>query len=99
MPALKVFSVYDQKVEAFMQPFFCITIAQAIRMFTDSCNEPTSMFNKHPEDYALFELGVFDDGGGQLISNATAKHLVTALEVVERPDANPHGTGKLSQIR
>lgn len=80
MSALKVFSVYDAKVEAFMQPFFCITIAQAIRMFSDTCNDQASMFNKHPEDYALFELGVFDDAGGQLLSNATAKHLVTALE-------------------
>lgn len=84
MPVQKVFSVYDAKVEAFMAPFFCVTTGQAVRMFSDAIQDEKTNFCKHPEDFALFELGTFDDAGGQLHSNATAKHVITALELAKK---------------
>lgn len=32
--------------------------------FSDCVNDRTHQFGRHPEDYALFELGDFDDASG-----------------------------------
>jgi len=57
----KVFTVYDSAVEAYLQPFCAQTKGHAIRMFTDSVNDPNHQFNKYPDDYVLFELGSYSD--------------------------------------
>lgn len=63
---MKIFSVYDQQVEAFLQPFFSPTIGSAIRSMTDALNDPQSGFARNSKDYALYQLGEFDDGNGRL---------------------------------
>lgn len=66
---LKVFSVYDVKAEAYLQPFFMTSKGQAVRGFTDLLNDGQSQFSKHPGDFTLFELGSFDDSNGFFTSN------------------------------
>lgn len=81
---LKIYSVYDAKLEAYMQPFFMQTRGQALRAFTDTCNDTNTQFSKHPEDFTLFELGEYDDESG-LFTNLEAKiSLGTALELVSK---------------
>lgn len=58
---MKMFSVYDSKVEAFLQPFFMRTAAAALSAFTDLVNDSSTMFAKHPGDYTLFMLGDWED--------------------------------------
>lgn len=65
---LSVFSVYDKKAEAFMQPFTYAAVGQAVRAFSDTVNDPKSAFYRHPADYDLYQLGTFDDGSGELTS-------------------------------
>lgn len=57
----KMFTVYDEKSEAYLQPFFLDTIGQATRAITDCVNDPTHNFCKHTSDFSLFILGEFDD--------------------------------------
>lgn len=57
----KLFTVYDKKAEAYLPPFNMQSTGQAMRTFEDTVNDEDHAFNKHPEDYALFELGTFDD--------------------------------------
>lgn len=61
---LKVYTVRDAKAEAFMQPFFMRTNGEAIRAFIDSVNREDTQFYSHPEDFALFELGTYDEHSG-----------------------------------
>jgi len=79
----KIFSVYDNKAEAFLPPFFCATRGQAIRMLTDAVSDPAHQFAKHPEDFALFELGTYNDANGALTSNATPTGVIICLELVK----------------
>ncbi|QGH72128.1 MAG: DNA binding protein [Microviridae sp. ctjWc39] len=58
---LKVFTIYDSKAEAYLQPFFLKNKGEAIRALTDIVAKPDHNFCKYPEDFTLFELGVFDD--------------------------------------
>jgi len=57
---LSLFSIHDSKAEAFIQPFFAINPAVAIRQFTTAVNDPTTQFSQTPGDYTLFELGTFE---------------------------------------
>lgn len=66
---LKVFSVFDSKAAYFGQPFFDQSENSAIRNFADAVNDssnPNNMWNKHPEDFSLFNIGEFDNETGQI---------------------------------
>lgn len=58
---LKMFCVFDSKVQAFTTPFFQRATAEAIRSFQDEVNKPGSQIGKYAGDYTLFELGAWDD--------------------------------------
>ena len=82
---INVYAVKDAKVGAFLQPFYSQTHGSAIRAFADHCADNTSMPNKHPEDFALYYVGAFDDQIGklqavdpQLLANASEYANVTA---------------------
>ena len=66
---MRMFAIYDVAVKAYMQPFFMQSEAAAVRAFTDLVNDPTSGVGKHPSDYTLFELGVYDDTTGKVESS------------------------------
>lgn len=57
----KVFTVYDEKSEAYLQPFFLDTVGQAIRAITDCVNDVDHNFCRHSSDFSLFLLGEFND--------------------------------------
>lgn len=61
---LMMVSVFDKKALAYTQPDMAAQPGQAIRSFSDAVNNPQSAFNKHPEDYALYNIGYFDDNTG-----------------------------------
>jgi len=66
---ISVFSIYDTKTEAYAQPFYMQTKGAAIRAFTELANNAEHQIGKYPSDYALFELGTFDDTSGVLTSH------------------------------
>lgn len=63
-----IFTVYDEKSEAYLQPFFLDTIGQAQRAVTDCVNDSNHQFGRHPSDYTLFQLGEYDDSTGKITS-------------------------------
>ena len=64
---LKVFCVHDSAVGAYLQPFFMRSKGEAVRGFTEVCNDSESQFNKSPRDYVLYEIGDFDDQTGRIL--------------------------------
>ena len=61
-----IVSVKDSAAEAFGRPMYLQSIGVAIRSFTDEVNredKDNQLFN-HPDDFDLYELGVFDDATG-----------------------------------
>lgn len=57
----KMYTVYDEKAEAYLDPFFVSNEGLATRAFTDCINSPSHQFGKHPHDYTLFCLGEWDN--------------------------------------
>lgn len=83
---LKVFCVFDSKVEAYMQPFFMKSRGEAIRGFTEVVNDPKTSIHKWPADYTLFELGSWDESKAKFELLSTPYSLGVGLEFVkEKP--------------
>lgn len=82
----KVFSVYDVKAEAYLQPFFMDTQGLAIRGISECVNDPEHTFYKHTSDYDLFLLGEFDDSSGQFIGEKKSLgNLIEYKTMQEKP--------------
>lgn len=79
----QIFTVYDLKSEAYLQPFFLDTKGQAIRTFTDCANDQNHQFGRHPEDYSLFDLGEYDDNAAKFKLYKSPKHIINALETIK----------------
>jgi hypothetical protein len=62
-----IVSVRDTAAEAYGRPMYLQSLGVAIRSFTDEVNredKDNQLFN-HPDDFDLYELGVFDDSLGK----------------------------------
>lgn len=77
---LNVYSVYDSKVKAYMQPFMAQTNGQALRMFEDTVRDEKTVLHMHPEDYTLFALATYDDQTGTYENLQTPTSLGVAIE-------------------
>jgi len=77
---LKVFSVRDEKAEAFAQPFFTVSTGMAIRHFGDWCRNKETPLGQHPEDYRLYEIGTWEDQLGHFINEETPRLISSGTE-------------------
>lgn len=82
----KVFSVYDSKVEAYLQPFFMQTRGAAVRAITELVGDSKHQFGKYPMDYTLFELGSYDDSNSKFDLHLTPHSLGLLQEFKMSPD-------------
>lgn len=77
-----VFTVYDQKAEAFLPPFFVPSVGLATRAFTDCINSKDHQFGKHPADYTLFNLGTWNDDDASFDAR-TKKSMGNGVEYID----------------
>lgn len=85
---LNVYAVLDLKTKAFTQPFYAKTRGEAIRSFTTAVNEaqPNNMWNKYPGDFALYEIGLWDDNLGEFTMNPSKENLGLANQYLRVED-------------
>lgn len=82
---LKMFAVYDSKTEAYFPPFYNTTNAAALRDFADKVNTPNHHWARHPEDFSLFCVGVYDDLTAVITPMSPHQTLGKAIEYVNAP--------------
>ncbi len=80
---LKVFSVFDSKAEAFIQPFYSQTTGTAVRSFEQALQNEDHEFRKFAADYTLFELGEFDQQTGSFTELPAKINLGLALTFIK----------------
>lgn len=78
---LNMYCVFDVAVGAYMRPFFMHSDGQAVRFFSDLAVDAEHEVAKHPQDYSLARVGVWDDQNGQTATEAVSI-LITGLEAV-----------------
>lgn len=72
---LKVYTVMDSAVQAYLPPFTARAPGEALRMFEQSVQTPNHQFNRYAADYTLFEVGEFDDATGQIAMHSVMKNM------------------------
>lgn len=83
MQVTNVYAVYDLKAEVFSQPWFASTDRAAMRMFGDGCLDPETPVGRHPEDYALYRVGVWNSENGALAGTDSPVPVWTGTEAVK----------------
>ena len=77
-----VYSVYDNKAEAFLPPFVSKTNAEAIRNFQDACSDANHGFHRHAHDFFLYRIGTFDDNTALLQPADPPDMLISAVNAI-----------------
>jgi hypothetical protein len=75
---LVIVAVKDRAADAFMRPFFVPTPAMAVRSFMDEVQREAAdnqLFH-HSDDFDLYEIGIFDDSNGRIVSHEDMKVLM-----------------------
>lgn len=83
---VEMYTVFDSAVKAYLPPFYARARGEALRSFMEACNDPTSNFSKHAQDYRLFYLGDFDDGSGVFTPAGPSPVFVLAAEQAIKPE-------------
>jgi hypothetical protein len=73
-------AVRDSAADVFGRPYFVPTAGVAIRSFTDEVNRQAddNQFYKHPKDFALYEIGMYDDATAMVETHPQPKLLINA---------------------
>ena len=80
-----IISVKDTAAAAFGRPIFVPTAAVAIRSFRDEVNrkDSTDDMARHPDDFELYQIGVFDDSTGLVEVDPHFRLLARAKDLKE----------------
>lgn len=74
---MKIYGIYDEKLEDYCEVFHMPTDLAAIRGFGEQCNNEKTPLYKHPEDYKL--VLIFNSKTEELFE----KELITAEECIK----------------
>lgn len=78
---LKIFSIKDVKADVFMHPFFTHNRATAERDFRRMIADPQTPIFHNPDDFALFEIGNWNDEVGVIVSRDVPDFVIAASSV------------------
>lgn len=78
---LNIFTVYDAKAEAYLQPFYMQSKGEALRAFMETVADPNHQFSKHSADFSLVHLGEFDNSTARFTPLPTPLVLALAHEL------------------
>lgn len=83
MTILYIVAIRDRQLDAYAQPAFVPALGLAVRQFGDEVANPQSPLNKHPEDFALYQLGTYNDATGQFENLQQPKQIALADDYVK----------------
>lgn len=79
---LNAYSVFDLKTLAYHPPFYAATDAAAIRIVSDVVVDPNTQLGRHPADFVLYAVGIFDDQKGALLAHSPLVHVADCAALV-----------------
>lgn len=90
---MKMFSIRDLKAEAFNEPFFNLTPAMAMRRIQMSLQSPESQMKIFAPDFAIYQIGEFDQVTGLVTGIPDPHHLIEIVDLIKDiPSAHPSTT-------
>lgn len=83
-----VYSVYDLKGEAYGLPYYAVNDRVAMRLFLDGCRDPETPVGRHPHDFALFRVGIWNAENGTLAGTDVPVPVWTGVEAMKMKEGN-----------
>lgn len=80
MSVKKLFAVCDKKASLFWSPMPSVSDGVAIRAFSDAVVSEQSELSRHAGDFALYQVGEFDESAGLLIPLVPPRYVADAVE-------------------
>lgn len=77
-----IVAVRDVKADCYFTPILADNKAIAMRNFADAAANPDLTIVKHPEDYALYHLGEYDQATGKITALDQPVHICSAEEML-----------------
>ncbi len=85
---LMVFTIFDSKNQSHCRPIMQPSSGGMLRSFADLANDKQHPIGQHPEDYALYRVGEWDDETGKMVHDEKDTSLGRALDFVVQPLEN-----------
>lgn len=81
-----VCAVFDSAANTYGNPVFTPAVGQVLREFGDQVNSDRedNQLGRHPEDFALWLLGVFDDETGTFMPPEEGKRCLARAQDLKR---------------
>lgn len=79
---MKLYRVYDRKVNEWMLPFPADNNVSAIRMFEQSLSGPDNMAGKYPDDFTLWYCGDCERGQPGVFVEEEPREICTARDFI-----------------
>ena len=88
----QIFTIFDTAAKAYLPPFCLHNDQMAMRVFGDCVQSADHQFSKHPSDYTLFKIGVFDDENGKITTETAPQSLCNGIQFVldQKPVTGTH---------
>lgn len=77
-----IYSVRDNKAQAFGQPFFAPNDAVAYRMIALAARDENSFLHQDPKSFDLYSHGSYDDASG-VIESQPPQHITPVQFIIE----------------
>lgn len=93
MTTLIMCVIKDRVADTYHPPFCVPNTGIAVRMFTDEINKASeqNIMYKHPDDFDLYQLGMYDDETALVTQDAVPRQLCLGRDV-----KNSRGNGNAS---
>lgn len=88
----KIYTIHDNAVKSYNNPFYMLTDAEAIRAFKSEATNPESKICNHPQDFSLYYIGTYDNASATVNQSDGIKLLCTATEIQQSAVIAPEQT-------
>jgi len=76
------YTLYDLKALTYSPPFFTANDALAKRMLSEIVTDTNTTVGRHPSDYKLYKVGMFDDQTGIFDRLSIMEHVCDAISLL-----------------
>lgn len=85
-----IYAVYDSKVKYYHDPILLRNRGEALRSWEKAANDENLEISRHPNDFALMELGEYDDQTGTFSQHPVPESLGLAVQFKNLPQNQPN---------
>jgi len=84
-----IFGIFDAPAGCYRSLFPGLSVGEATRGFSDLANNSDTDVGRHPNDFALYKLGEWDDASGILTALPRPEVIITAAALRVAPVVSP----------